>query len=42
MWRVTYKKVFLQELKKLPIDIRSQVEQFVFDKLNSTKSRYKG
>ena len=30
MWRVTYKKVFLRELKKLPRDTRSQVEEFAF------------
>jgi len=30
MWRVTYKRVFLQELKRLPHDMRSQVEEFVF------------
>lgn len=30
MWRVTYKKVFLQEMKKLPKDIRDKVEEFAF------------
>jgi mRNA interferase RelE/StbE len=30
MWRITYKKTFLQELKKLPKEARAKLEEFVF------------
>ena len=36
MWRVSYKKTFLRELKKLPKELRLKVEEFVFHLLPAT------
>jgi mRNA interferase RelE/StbE len=33
MWRVEYKKHFLKELSKIPAEIRSKVEEIVFEEL---------
>jgi len=30
MWRVEYKKHFLKELSKIPVEIRSKAEELVF------------
>lgn len=38
MWKVTYKKVFLQELKRLPQDIRPQIEELVFTTLPAAEN----
>lgn len=40
MWRVTYKKVFLREMKKLPKNIRAEVEQLVFVRLPTASNPF--
>jgi len=40
MWQIIYKKVFLRELKKLPKDVRTEVEEFAFVTLPKTSDPF--
>lgn len=33
MWKTEYKKIFLKELSKIPVSVRTRIEKIVFEEL---------